>query len=146
MWRLRAFLAGLGKFLLICAIPAALWLGWRAYLHWGPALLNRGSAPPAMFVMQAKALLQPLESLDPPEVLLPLPTPLSSQDMQLKLMRWRDSKNWLPDALAQGEPQKHGLRLRAGYLTVEDLSAIGPAQTVGGLVTCQVKLRVRWQF
>jgi len=147
MWRLWAFLRGLGKWLLVCSVPVLLLLGWRAFLCWGPALLNRGSAPPpAMFTFQAKALIKPLEATEPPEVLLPVPQHLSSQDMQLKLMKLRDDKNWLPQALALGEARKQGLLLYSGSVTIDEVLSVGPAQHQGEVICCQVRLRVRWAF
>ena len=147
MWRLRAFLKGLGKLLLVCAALVALFAGWRAFLRWGPSLGNRGSAtPPALFAFHAKALLRPLESIDPPEVLLPTPQRLSSQDMQLKLMKLRDDRNWLAQALALGEPRKQGLQLHSGGLVVEEILSVGPAQLQGASQRCQVRIRVRWAF
>jgi len=147
MYRLRAFLVGLGKLILAAAILAALYGGWRGFLRWGPAWVNRDNpAPPAMFTFHAKALLKPLGTLAPPEILLPVPQPLSSQDMQLKLMKWRDSKSWLPLALALGEQKKEGLVLNSGQLVLEEVIAVGPAVKQNGVSRCLVKLRVRWQF
>jgi hypothetical protein len=147
MWRLRGFLRGLGKLLLLCVALLALFLGWRAFLRWGPSLVNRGStAPPAMFAFQAKVLLKPLESIAPPEVLLPVPQHLSSPDMQLKLMKLRDDKNWLPAALALGELRKQGILLYSGSFVPEEILSVGPAQTQGSTTRCQVKIRARWVF
>jgi hypothetical protein len=146
MWRLRAFLKGLAKLVLVCAGLVALFVGWRAFLRWGPPVVNRGSVPPAMFTFHAKALLRPLETIDSPEVLLPLPQHLSSQDMQLKLMKLRDDRNWLPQALALGEPRKHGLLLHSGTMTVEEVLSVGSAQLQGASQRCQVRIRVRWVF
>jgi hypothetical protein len=132
------------KLLLICALPVVLFLGWRAFLQWGPGIVNRGSAPPAMFAFHAKALLKPLESLEPPEVTLPVPAHLSNADAQLRLMKLRDEHNWLPSALALGEPTKQGLRLKAGAVVVEEAVSVGPLQLDKEGPRCDVQLRMRW--
>ena len=146
MWRIWILLKKLFKVILICAIPVVLFLMWRAFLRWGPGIVNRSSAPPAMFAFHAKALLKPLESLDPPEVILPVPARLSNADGQLRLMKLRDERNWLPSALALGEPTKQGLRLKAGVLVVEEVVSVSPLQPEKDLLKCTVQLRMRWML
>jgi len=146
MFGLWMLLKKLGKLFLICAVPVALFLAWRAFLRWGPGIMNRSSAPAAMFTFHAKALLKPLESLDPPAVLLPIPAKLSSADAQLRLMKLRDDRNWLPAALELGEPTKQGLQLKAGSLVVEDVISVGPMERGGEAQYCKVQLRMRWML
>lgn len=142
--RFRGFLRGSFRLVLLGAALGALWLGWRAFLVHGP-----GRAPsPAMYRFHAKALVR--HRLGFPRqvapVLLPAPRSMSSADVQLRLMKWWDGRQWLPEALAHGEPAKGGLRLQAGRLELVEIASVSPAAAKDGVTTCSVRAKVRWEI
>lgn len=141
-YRLRAFLKGVFRLVLIGLALAALFVGWRAVLHYGPG------ASQGLFWFHAKALVRERASFPRPsaEILLPTPRTLSSADVQLRLMKWREGNRWMPEALARGEEAKNGLRLRAGVLSLVELTQVGAAEVKDGQTTCVVKCRVRWDL
>ncbi len=142
-YRLRALLKGLVRLALIGLGFAALFMGWRAFLHYGP-----GRTQQAMFWFHAKALVHERASFPRPavEVLLPVPRSMSSADVQLRLMKWREGNRWMPEALSRGEESKGGLRLRSGELRLVDITRVGPAEIQEGATVCTVSCRVRWDF
>ena len=139
---LRWFLRCLMRAAVAVAGLAVVWLGWRAFLRYGP----KGPQAPAMYAFQAKALVGRNMAFPRPAapVLLPAPPNMSSADVQLRLMKWWDGKHWLPEALANGEPVKGGLRLRAGSLVLAQITQVSPAASRNGITFCSVRARVRW--
>jgi hypothetical protein len=71
---------------------------------------------------------------------------MSSADVQLRLMKWWDGQNWLPEALAQGESVKGGLQLRAGRLALLSVTEVSPLASKDGNTTCNVRVKIRWDF
>jgi hypothetical protein len=71
---------------------------------------------------------------------------MSSADVQLRLMKWRDGHRWLPEALTHGEQIKEGLRLHSGRLSLVDIVHVGPAESQGEKAVCTVLCKVRWDF
>ena len=140
--RLYGFLKGLTKLILLGSVLGTLWLGWRAFLRFGPG----GAQAPAMYLFHAKALVR--HRLAFPRraapVFLPAPRSMSSADVQLRLMKWWDGKQWLPEALAHGEPGRGGLQLRAGELALVEVSGVSPVETRDGATVCSVRAKVRW--
>ncbi|HWQ08981.1 MAG TPA: hypothetical protein VN436_07735 [Holophaga sp.] len=120
-----------------------LWLGWRAFLRFGP----KGPQAPAMYAFQAKGLVSRHMAFPRPAapVLLPVPATMSSADVQLRLMKWWDGRHWLSEALAHGEPVKGGLRLRSGTLALVEVVHVSPSVPKGDATVCQVRARVRWE-
>lgn len=141
--RFRGFLRGLFRLVLLGSALGALWLGWRALLLHGP-----GRAPSsAMYLFHAKALVRHRLAFPRPAapILLPVPARMSSADVQLRLMKWWDGRQWLPEALAHGEPVKGGLLLQAGELGLVAVTHVSPAEVRGGLATCTARAKVRWE-
>jgi hypothetical protein len=142
---LRWFLGMLLRLAFIALVIVALLAGWRALLVYGPGKVGNGKA--AMFQFHAKALVR--HHLAFPrfagEVVLPAPAPMSSADVQLRLMQWWDGKNWLPMALAHGVPIKGGLRMDPGGLELVGVTQVGPAETKESLTICRVRVEVRWK-
>jgi hypothetical protein len=101
-----------------------------------------------MYVFHARALVRHRLALPrpAPPVLLPVPQSMSSADVQLRLMKWWDGKTWLPEALARGEAGQGGLQLRAGELTLAEVTNVSPLNTKEGVTTCTVRTKVRWDF
>lgn len=141
-YRLRAFLKGVFRLILAALALAALFAGWKAFLRYGPG------ASQGMFRFHAMALVRERASFPRPsaEILLPTPQTLSSADVQLRLMKWREGNRWMPEALARGEETKSGLRLRSGVLTLVDLARVGGAELKDGQTTCTMTCRVRWDL
>ena len=77
-------------------------------------------------------------------VFLPAPRSMSSADVQLRLMKWWDGKQWLPEALAHGEPGRGGLQLHAGELALVEVTGVSPVETRDGATVCSVRAKVRW--
>lgn len=132
---LRLILLGLG----VCAV----FIGWRALLHYGP---QGSETKSALFSYHAKALVHFRVPLPRPatDLVLPVPHPMSSADVQLRLMKWREGEAWLPTALACGTPGKGGLHLRAGELDLVDIVKVSPVRMENGQRLCQVTCTVRW--
>ena len=143
-----AFLKGLGKLVLIGIILLGLCLVWKANLRFGPGLLSSSAQQaPAMYAFHAKALVvRQLEHMPAPEMLLPTPQTLSNADVQLRLMKLRDAKSWLPAAYSLGESTPQGLRLRNGKMVVVALEEVGAPTMVSGDMQCRVRVRSRWEF
>lgn len=133
---MRLFFIGLGL--------GVLFLGWRAFLHYGPG----GARSPGMYLFHAKALVRHRMAFPRPvaPVFLPSPQSMSNADVQLRLMKWWDGKHWLPEALAHGESVKDGLQLHVGELTLVDVTSVTPPDAKNGVTTCAVRVKVRWDF
>lgn len=145
--RLRGFIRGFLRLLFIGLGLAALSLGWRAFLHYGPGLQG-GARAPAMYLFHAKALIRQRMAFPRAvaPVLLPAPQRMSSAEVQLRLMQWWDGQHWLPEALAHGESVKGGLQLHAGELTLVDVTRVTRTEIRDGVTTCAVRAKVRWDF
>jgi len=77
-----------------------------------------------------------------PTLLLPVPQHMSSADVQLRLMKWWDGKEWLPEALTMGRVMKGGLQLSSGELVLGDLIELaGEAEG-----RCRIRIGVRWEL
>lgn len=143
--RLRSLLRGLLRAVVLILLSAALFVGWRAFLRFGPQWQESGKQ--GMYTFHAKLLLR--QRLDFPrpaaEATLPVPpAPMTSADVQLRLMEWWDGKSWSPAALAQGEPTKQALKLRTGQLVLVGVSRVSPVETAGGEALCRIRADVRW--
>ena len=101
-----------------------------------------------MYLFHAQALVRQRMAFprSAAPVLLPAPQSMSSADVQLRLMKWWDGKHWLPEALAYGESIKGGLQLHAGELTLVAVTRVTPPYSKGGVTTCVVRAKVRWNF
>ncbi len=145
-YRLRGFLRGLRRLILVVLCVGLLFAGWRAFLRFGPRWMGGGQS--AMLPFHAKLLVTQRLGLphSAAEVVIPAPQSMSSADVQLRLMKWWDGKNWLPEALARGGAGKGGLHLRAGELTLVDITRVGTAEIQKDQVVCQVRFKVRWDF
>ena len=99
-----------------------------------------------MYLFQAKALVRQRMAFPRPAaaVLLPAPQGISSAAVQLRLMQWWDGKHWLPEALARGEAVKGGLQLHAGELNLVGVTGVTPPESMDGVTTCAVRVKVRW--
>jgi len=142
--RLRGLLQGLKRLLLVGLGLGALFLGWQAFLHYGPGL----QGGPPMYAFHAKALVRARLAFPrpAPPVLVPSPQAMSSADVQLRLMKWRDGKAWLPEALAHGEAVKEGLRLDGGELVLGEVRIVEAQPAEAGRSGCRVRVAVRWEL
>ena len=142
--RLRGFFKGLLRLLFLGLAAGALYLGWLAFLRFGPGL----QGGPPLYLFHAKALVRSRLAFPrpAPPVLVPAPQNLSSADVQLRLMKWWDGRSWLPEALAQGESVKGGLRLHSGELVLVEVVRVVPLPLKDGDPACSVRVKVRWDF
>jgi hypothetical protein len=142
---LRWLLRMLGRLCIAVLASALLFAGWRACLRYGPGWRG-GPAAPALFPFHAEALVKQRLAFPWPveDAVLPVPATMSSADVQLRLMKWWDGKQWLPEALAHGEREKGGLRLHAGELVLAEVAGVGAPEVKDGVTRCTVRLRVRW--
>jgi hypothetical protein len=140
---LRQLTRILWRLIVVCLLLGAALGGWRAFLRYGP-----GNTGPAMFQFHAKALLRRAEVFPRPvpDILLPIPQPMSSADVQLRLMKWWDGKNWLPSALAHGVPGRTGLRLHSGEVMLVTIKRVDPLEIKDNETLCKVRCQVRWNL
>jgi hypothetical protein len=143
-YRLHGFFKGLLRLLCLGLGAGALYLGWLAFLRFGPGL----QGGPPIYLFHAKALVRSRLAFPKPAptILVPAPQTLSSADVQLRLMKWWDGRNWLPEARAHGESAKGGLRLHGGKLNLVEVVGVAPPPAKGGEPACRLRVKVRWDF
>lgn len=119
-------------------------LAWKLFWRYAPPYAAAGR--PALFPLQAKALLRAHLADRPVDGTLPAPEKGTSAEAQLRLMGLWDGRTWTAKAAGLGRVEGRALKVAAGRLVPGTVGAVSAERVEQGVPTCRVEYRLRWDW